>query len=129
MRNILAALTLCLIATTAEATDLQGRWEITAPSHPDLSGDLLIDAEGRAVYAATSITRGRSYRARGYVSRLTDTKAEITLADADKAPVRMRCVIQSPDVLNCDDMEHSGSTSSLYYLRRIGPGPVSLLPQ
>lgn len=129
MRGYLIGVVLGLLAGTAAAgSPLQGRWEIVAPSDPTFSGELVVDADGRAVSFGASLVTAKSYRSRGYISRLTDTKAEITLTGGAEV-ARIRCVIQSADTLNCDDMGTKGSGSPMYYMRRIGPGPASLLSE
>jgi len=127
MHRLLAVL-LCIIAVDAEAADhrLRGFWNIEAPSDPGFSGQITIDAEGRAAFRGSSVTLGKSAQSRGYVSLLIDTKAEITLTDG-KVAARVRCEIQSPNVMNCDDVGAEGRVSPLYTLRRVGPGPSSLL--
>lgn len=125
MRTILFVLALCLGGAAAADPALQGRWEIVMPSLPTFSGELAIDAEGRALFTGAVINDPRQARSRGYVSRLSETRAEITLT-AGKTVSRIRCTIQSADVLNCDDVGSGGTISALYYMRRIGPGPVSL---
>jgi hypothetical protein len=128
MRMILIAMTLCLpVADAIAGSPLQGRWEITMPHDPGASGDILVDAEGRAILNGTSTTSGKSVHSRGYVSRFTGGKAEITLTDGD-AVARMRCTLQSADVLDCDDVSRYG-VSSKYSLRRVGPGPANLLTE
>lgn len=96
------------------------------PTEPGFSGEILIDADGRVLFSGASVTLGKSIRSRGYVSLLTVARAEITLT-AGKTVGRMRCFIESRDVLNCDDVESTGRIADPYSLRRIGPGPVNLL--
>jgi hypothetical protein len=128
MRMILIAVTLCLSVGEALAgSPLQGRWEITMPHDPGATGDLVVDAEGRVLLNGASATSGKSVHSRGYVSRLTGAKAEITLTDGD-AVARMRCTLQSADVLDCDDVSRYG-VSATYSLRRVGPGPANLLTE
>jgi len=120
--------TLCLSAADAFAgSPLQGRWEITMPLNPGASGELVVDAEGRAILNGTSGTSGKSVHSRGYVSRFTGAKAEITLTDGD-AVALMRCSLQSADVLSCDDVSKYG-VSTMYSVRRIGAGPTNLLTE
>lgn len=127
MRTILTALVMCLAAVTADAASpLQGRWEITMPSNPAFSGEIIVDAEGRATFSGAVLNSSWIGRGRGYVSRFSEKAVEFTLTTGETVD-RIRCAVQSDGVLNCDDVGASRGVSAQYYMRRIGAGPASLL--
>lgn len=95
------------------------------PSDPTFSGEMTVDAEGRAICSGASIRYAQTFRSRGYVSRIAASKVEVTLT-AGKTVSRIRCAIQSAEVLNCDDVGPDGSVSAMYYMRRTESGPASL---
>lgn len=129
MRFPLFVLAVGFAANIAEAASpVQGRWEIVMPSHPAFSGELVVDEQGRATFSGRMLGDPRTGQSRGYVSRAADTRVEFTLANEAEV-VRIKCTIQSQDTLNCDDVATGRGLSNQYYMRRIGPGPTSLLPQ
>ncbi len=93
---------------------LAGHWKITAPNDATYSGDLLVDADGRAVMAGTSATR--SGHLLGYVER-GGPSISIVLTDR-KGVWHIRCAHETRDVLNCDTRSANGDVSSMYYMRR-----------
>lgn len=96
------------------------------PGNPGFSGELVVDAEGRVAFSGAVLNHDWIGRSRGYVSRLSEKTVEFTLT-AGKTVGRIRCAIQSVNVLNCDDIDTGRDVSAQYYMRRIGPGPASLL--
>lgn len=121
------ALALCLVLASTSglrAEGLQGRWKITDPADATYSGNLVVDAQGRAVVAganASSDSKGM-----GYVER-AGSNVSIVLTDR-KVVSRIRCVLQSRDILNCETSAY-GIVSGMYYMRRQAPSPDEIVMQ
>lgn len=114
-------------AGAANAAGLQGQWRIEVPLQPNYSGVVLIDAEQRVTWAATTHA-DKAARLQGYVTSIDGPKVEIALTD--RATVeRAHCVIQSAELLHCYlTTTHNAKVSPGFMLRRVGPGPQRLPP-
>lgn len=127
----LIILALCFLWPTAAAAanvaNLQGQWSIEMPSRPAYKGTLLIDAENRVTWNATThdVVVGRSH---GYVAVIDGPKVEIPITNRHTVH-RAHCTLQSVDMMNCYmTFTHHDKVSAGIILRRVGPGPQKIMP-
>ncbi len=99
------------------ANALQGHWQLGSTADPSKTGKLIIDAQGRALFTVL-IGKASTTSRRGFVSSLSPQKAEILLGNGNNVE-RVRCTIQSVNVMNCDSILPNGSTSQMFFLRRV----------
>lgn len=129
MRQVLAAV-LCLVGLPISAhpqgADLRGQWLAMMPAVPSYSATLLIDDDGRVVWeAAWDPQQRRNYR--GY-TRLDGSIVELIVTDGIDKVNRVRCAVQSKNLLHCYNTLSNGKTSDAIFLTRVGPGPRTLMP-
>ena len=126
MRTVLLLIALCLGSHAAwAASPLRGQWRIAAETQPTYVGMVLIDQSGRATWDSP-LDSGKPASFRGYVSRLDRPRVELIFTNGIRV-TRSYCLIQSADLLHCHNVRADGSTSDVFTLTRVGPGPTNLL--
>jgi len=85
---------------------------------------MLVDAEGRATYDSP-MDAGRPARFVGYVERSDGSYVQILLTNRANV-IRVNCMVQSNDLLQCQFFRDSGKVSDIFSLVRTGAGPTSL---
>lgn len=119
-----ALLALLCASTVAEAASpLQGQWLIDTAAEQGYVGIVLIDADGRAIWDSPR-DAGRPAYFRGYVARLQPMTEFVFTNGVDV--VHTYCTPLSADRMNCHNVRQKGP-SAPFDLKRVGPGPMSLL--
>lgn len=125
MRGIIGAAAVgCLFAISAHAeSPLRGEWNLTLPSVPGYFAVMKVDAEGRVIGVDDD---GRE--SRGYVAHADAASAEFVITERGTVS-RIRCAVQSRDLLHCQGMYTTGAAfrSMLILSRTERPGPKSLI--
>lgn len=126
MVRLVAIIALCCLGLPAAAAQLQGQWRIEVPNVPSYSGVVMIDAEQRVTWAATTQNDKRA-KLHGYVAKADGAKVEIVLSD--RVTVERAHCTGTGDLLHCYlTFTHSDKVSAGFMLRRVGPGPQKLAP-
>lgn len=117
-RQIGVILAVLLFALPARGESLlRGQWQMSRPSDPAYVGIMLVDVDGRATYDAP-MDNGRAAHFRGYIASITPWKVEIVFADGSQV-VKAYCVVQSSDLLRCQNRLADESLSNVYTLTRL----------
>lgn len=125
----------CLWSTvaTAQATfNPRGQWLAVMPAIPSYAATVLIDSERRVTWDARwdpkwdpKLHPGGVTRSRGYV-QFDNPTMDIIKGDGVDAG-RLRCIVQSSDLLHCRGVRSDDKIGALSILTRVGPGPTTLL--
>jgi len=108
----------------AQTGSLRGQWDMSAAADPTYTGIMLVDAQHRATFDASG-AHGRA-QSRGY-AKFDGARVEIILTNGT-AVSRFVCAALSSDLLECRAIMADGRFTVPSILKRIGPGPVSLMP-
>lgn len=125
MRKIMAlALAIVVLPFTAGAQDVRGQWSVLASNRTDYMAVVLIDAEGRFTWDSPN-DGGRQVQFFGAVIAHDATEFHAIITDRVTA-LKVDCGVAARELLQCRSTSNAGKEGTLFFMRRVGPGPLSL---